>query len=655
MIQLQGISLALGGQPILDRLSWTIKPGQRIGLIGSNGAGKTTLLRLVAGQLEADSGAVARKGVTGYLAQDVQAIAPKRTVLEEALRAFNELEELLASEQAIMRALAQHAEPPTKLLRELERVQTLLSMSEAHMVRPRTETVLAGLGFDTTDFDRPIATLSGGYRMRVVLAQILLKKPDVLLLDEPTNHLDIVSIDWLEQYLKSYAGTVVLVSHDRYFLNRMVTSIAHLRMGRITAYAGNYDYFLAERKKRRVLEQAAYNNQQREIAQAERFIARFRYKNTKARQVQSRIKQLQKMERLLPPERDEARIRLRFPVQRQSGRVVMALSQFSKEYAAPARVQVFKDAGPLTIGRGDKIALIGKNGAGKSTLARILGGTEDFDGTRKVGHHVDAGFFAQHQAEALCPQHTVLASLQEAATQQTEGELRTLLGSFLFTGDDVFKPVAVLSGGERSRLALARTLVAGTNFLILDEPTNHLDIASIQVLIEALKQYQGSFVVVSHDRHFLDQVANTIWHVGAGRVRVYGGTYSEYQWHVTQGSGEPMRGADTARLTQQRAARQVTRRSGGPKTKAQKRREAEARNATYRSGRASDTVQAQLTQAEEAIAALEARRASVEALLGDTASYDDAARVREASAEYADLQAALHALYKEWESLADQV
>ena len=659
MIQLHGISLALGGQPILNNLSWAIKPGRRIGLIGANGAGKTTLLRLLSGRIEADEGKMARSGVTGYLAQDVQDTASKRTVIEEALAAFEELDVLLQKEQALTQALETYSMPPPRLLDALERVNAELSAHEQHMARPRTEAVLLGLGFETDDFDRPLDTLSGGYRMRVILAQILLRKADVLLLDEPTNHLDIISIDWLENYLKDYAGTVVLVSHDRYFLNRMVTTIAHLRRGKIAEYAGNYDYFLQERAKRRELEQAAYVNQQREIAQAERFIERFRYKNTKARQVQSRIKQLEKMTRLLPPESEGAQIKIRFPVPRQPGRIILKMSSFSKQYCVPEGIPVlvFKNAGPLVIERGDKIALIGKNGAGKSTLSRILNGTEDFEGVRTVGYNVDAGFFAQHQAETLATHHTVLESLQEAVEGQPEGSLRTLLGAFLFTGDDVFKPVQVLSGGEKNRLALARTLAEGANFLILDEPTNHLDIQSIQVLIEALKQYKGSFVAVSHDRHFLDQVANTIWHVGEGRVRVYGGTYSEYQWHITRGPGSQAQPETRKPLPPQRKPA----RSGGPKTKEQKRREAEARNKAYRaacSGHADTATltahqrKKQVADTEAAIEALEGRLASLEALLNDATLYSDPARALGTSQEYGQVKAELQTLYGRWEKLA---
>ena len=651
--------MSFGGQTVLDHLTWTIKPARRIGLIGANGAGKTTLLRVLAGLQDTDEGSVAQTTAVGYLAQDAEDANTDHTVLEKAMSAFVKVSALQRQEEEITRALATEPDEAQygRLLGALERVHTELEVHDAQRVRPRTEAVLEGLGFETQDFERPLRALSGGYRMRVSLAQLLLRKPDVLLLDEPTNHLDIVSIDWLETYLKSYTGTVLLVSHDRYFLNRMVTSIAHLYGGKITEYAGNYSFFLAERRKRRALEQAAYDNQQRQIAQAERFIARFRYKNTKARQVQSRIKQLEKMVRLAMPEALEAQIRIRFPAPRPSGRTVLSLSAFSKSY--DARVHVFCDAGPLTIERGDKIALVGKNGAGKSTLARILYGTESFDGARQVGYHVDASFFAQHQADFLTPDHTALASVQEVAYGQDEGRLRSLLGAFLFTGDDVFKKVRVLSGGEKSRLALARTLVDPANFLILDEPTNHLDIQSIQVLIEALRQYAGSFVVVSHDRHFLDQIVNAVWYVSLGRVRAYKGTYSEYQWYTEHGTASRINApeAPSAAPAPKKGAR-----SGGPKTKEEKRREAEDRNRAYRAmqngdlaGLTARQIRTLCNTTEATIEEMEARRKAAEATLRDPDVYSNPARASDVSAQYESLQRDLDGLYQRWEELAQRL
>lgn len=664
MIQIHSISLALGGQPILENLSWAISPGRRIGLIGANGAGKTTLLRVIAGELSPDTGNVSQSSTIGFLTQDVQDMDGRQTVIAETLTAFEEIEVLTRREAAITKALAHNSKDTTKLLTELEQIHARLAMHEAYSVESRCESVLTGLGFATDDFGRTLDELSGGYRMRVALARLLLQSPDVLLLDEPTNHLDITSIDWLEQYLKSYKGTMIIVSHDRYFLNRMTNAIAHLRHGAVTEYAGNYDFFLTERAKRRELEQAAYDNQQREIARSKRFIERFRYKATKARQVQSRIKHLSRLERLRAPDALEPEIRIRFPAPRRSGRSVLSLSRFSKTYETDHQsIRVFKDAGPLIIERGSKIALIGKNGAGKSTLARMLLGTEPFDGVRTPGYNVDTAFFAQHQADALDPDHTALESLRDVSANSDEAHLRGLLGAFLFTGDDVLKSVRVLSGGEKSRLALARTLSNPANFLILDEPTNHLDIQSIQILIEALRQFSGTLVIVSHDRHFLDQVADTIWHADQKTVRVYEGTYTEYRWASQHGSIRQLEAPEEP--TEHRPVRERAARTGGPKTKEQKRREAEARNRAYRAARTGDLARdtpmtdqqrAQLCrQVEAAIEDAEKRRATAEANLARPGVYSNPERAREASQTFAAIEKELAELYKQWESLAEAV
>ncbi len=667
MIQLHNVSLSFGGQRVLDGLTWTIRLDRRIGLIGPNGAGKSTLLRVIAGVQAPDEGTVVTGGTTiGYLAQDAEEGGSGRSVREEALTAFDEVLALQAEEERLMRAMEAETDPTseayTRLLHAFDRVHAELTAREAHLIVPRTEAVLAGLGFAPDDLDRPLATFSGGWRMRVALARLLLRRPDVLLLDEPTNHLDIDSIDWLEGYLKSYPGTVVIVSHDRYFLDRMVTTIAELSRGRITEYAGNYTFYLQAREQERERQRAAYENQQKMIAETERFIERFRYKATKARQVQSRIKMLEKLERVPPPPSDEAAMHLRFPEPPRSGRVVLELSRFSKTYATPdGPLRVFDDAGPLTIERGDKIALIGRNGAGKSTLARILNGTEPFEGTRTLGHNVTLTFFAQHQAETLNPNHTVLDALREHARGQSETELRTLLGAFLFHGDDVFKPVGVLSGGEKSRVALARTLLTPANFLILDEPTNHLDIQSINVLIEALRQYTGTFVVVSHDRHFLDQVINKVWRVEDGTVRAYLGTYSEYQWQITHGTASRFETPSEATSSGTPPAAS----GSGPKTKEQKRREAEERRrragASQRNGQVDYTLlnDYQLRRAyeetEAAILEKEERKAELEAALADPALYTDADRARTTTEALHAVTAELEALYARWEAVAEAV
>lgn len=692
MIQLTNIHLTFGGQTVLDGLTWTIPPGERIGLIGKNGAGKSTLLRVITGQVRPDEGRVSVGGQTtvGYLEQDVQSLNTEASIIEEALSAFENIKNLEEEEHRITEELAEHADHADpqymRLLHALERVHAQMAASEAHRIKPMAEAVLTGLGFDPEDMDRPVHTFSGGWRMRVALAKLLLRHPDFLLLDEPTNHLDIESIDWLENYLKAYDGTVVMVSHDRYFLDRMVTSIAELTHGQLEHYAGNYAFYLEEREARWELQRSAYENQQKEIEQIERFVERFRYKASKASQVQSRVKMLEKLERIPPPPSADATVDFRFPEPARSGRTVLELSSFSKSYETDeGRIDVFEKAGPLTIERGDKIALIGKNGAGKSTLARILNGKEPFEGTLKLGYNAELSFFAQHQAETLRPKDTVLESLRRAESQKSDGEIRSLLGAFLFTGDDVFKPISVLSGGEKSRVALARTLLHPANFLILDEPTNHLDAQSIAVLIEALKQFSGTLVVVSHDRHFLDQVANRVWYVADGNVHTYIGNYAEFRWQVEHGTeravdpgvdeevgrnggGKPAGASEQspgAGRATNGAAGDGSARSSGPKTKEQKRREAEERNRLYRAMREGNDVksdrltehqlQQMYEQAEQKVVKQEEHVAGLEAQLADPAVYEDADRAREMNIAYDAARQKLKKLYEKWEDLAEQL
>ncbi len=674
MLQLSNISLAFGGQQVLDGVTWTLRTNQRIGLVGPNGAGKTTLLRIIAGRQRPDSGEIALTGgmSIGYLEQDVQETPAARTVLEEALKAFDDILALEAEEIRITAELEASDDHETdeyhKLLVALEKVHSELIGRESHRIRSQTEAVLSGLGFADEDLARPLRTFSGGWRMRVVLAKLLLRRPDFLLLDEPTNHLDIDSIDWLENFLRSYSGTVVIVSHDRYFLDRMVTTVAEMAAGAVTEYAGNYAFYLEDRQLRRAQQQAAFDNQQREIAQMERFVERFRAKATKAKQAQSRIKTLEKMDRLAPPPSEASSISFRFPEPERSGKVVAELSHFSKTYqSAEGDIAVFDHAGPLVIERGSKIALIGKNGAGKSTLARMLNGTEPFEGELRLGYNTIRTYFAQHQADALEGEDTILDAMRVVSRGQSETQIRSLLGAFLFTGDSVFKKVAVLSGGEKSRVALARTLLHPANFMILDEPTNHLDIASINVLIEALRQYSGTFVVVSHDRHFVDQVVNGIWRVEDGGVRTFAGNYSDYLWQIQHGTAAKVETPASAAAPASAPVSTNGSSGGGPKTKEQKRLEAEERNRRYRdaspapgpAGKEAATdlspqaVRRQYGKLESDILKREARQEEVERELAAVDLYQDPARLKEKMAEYEKLKKELESMYHRWESLAD--
>jgi ATP-binding cassette subfamily F protein 3 len=678
MIQLTNVSLQFAGEPIFEDLSWTITPeGHRIGLVGPNGAGKTTLLKIIDGRLAPDNGTVDRGGSTevGYLEQDVQEMPPDRSVLAEALTAFSNVLDLEAEEERITERLNDiddyESDEYERLLGRLERVQEKLNAAESHRLRPRAEATLTGLGFDPDDLDRPLRTFSGGWRMRVALAKLLLQRPNILLLDEPTNHLDIDSIDWLEEYLRSYPGTVVIVSHDRYFLDRMVTEIAELTRGRLWHFDGNYSYYEEAREERYEQWRQEYENQQKRIQEIEAFISKFRYNASKASQVQSRIKKLEKMDKIPEPPSEESTISFRFPEPERSGAVVLELSEFSKTYESDeGPVDVFDDARSLMVERGDKIAIVGPNGAGKSTLARILMGKEPFEGERREGHNVTLSLYAQHQADTLDPEASVLQAVRNVAPNRKDTELRSLLGTFLFTGDDVFKKTRVLSGGEKSRVALARTLLAPANCLILDEPTNHLDIKSKNVLIDALQQYEGTFIIVSHDRHFLDEVVEKVWRVGGGDVQTFIGNYAEYRWQVEEGSAELGDARPDAEQIPGRSASpssngstSTTTPSTGPAPETQGDGAAGASSTstadsssddrfadlnTYQVKRKLETVETEIMEKEE-------KQEELEAAMADPDAYDHSGRATELSKKYNELKRELSELYEDWEALTERV
>ena len=679
MIFLRDLHLAFGGRTLFDGLTWAVRPGERVGLVGPNGAGKSTLLRVISGDQGVDTGEVVREGTTtvGFLRQDTQEKDTSISPLQEALHAFDDVLQLDADVKRLTAEMEAHpdhtAESYLALVSEFSRAQEALALRDAHTIEARAATVLSGLGFTDEEMRRPLSTFSGGWRMRVALARLLLGEPDVLLLDEPTNHLDIESIDWLEEYLKTYPGAVVLVSHDRYFLDRMTTQTADLVRGEVHEYAGNYSFYLEARVERRLHWQAQYDNQQKTIAEAERFISRFRAKATKAKQAQSRIKMLEKMDRIAPPPPEADAIRFRFPDPPASGRVAVELGAFSKAYPTPegGETTVFKHAEPVLLERGDKVALVGKNGAGKSTLARMLLGTEPFDGTRDEDSRVQMAHFAQHQAEAL-PRHlNVFQALQEVGVGKSDTELRSILGAFLFSGDDAEKSVSVLSGGERSRLALARTLLSPANVLVLDEPTNHLDLMSKAVLSEALRQYTGAFVLVSHDRHFIDEVAEAVWYVEDGGVKRYEGTYTETQWQREHGTAARVAssiGAGASNGTRSKAARSngsAPKASGGKKSKEEKRREAEARNALYRmmkdgtvpSARelGPDLAQRALQLLEQSVEEKEAEKGELATKMADPELYAKPAEFQTTMETMQAVEAELKGLYTRWERLASQV
>lgn len=673
MVRLENISLSFGGQRIFDDLNWFIRGSARAGLIGPNGAGKTTLLRMLSGRAQPDSGTLSfgSEMTIGYLQQEILETEDEtETVRDHVMQTFGRVQSLEADAERILDRLNDSdldEEDTDRLIRKLDEIHVALHAQDAHLLESRAETVLHGLGFSDDDMNRPVSTFSGGWRMRMALAQLLLKKPDLLLLDEPTNHLDIESIDWLEQFLSDFNGAVVLVSHDRYFLDRIVTSIVEIAHGRVFEYSGNYERYEQEKEERLAVLRASYENQQREIRRAELFIKRFRAKSTKARQVQSRIKALDRLERIPEPDPSTASIRFSFPTGPQPSRILLGLSDFSKSYENPDGddVVVFDDARALTIERGDKIALVGRNGAGKSTLARMLGGTEPFDGERSVGQRVELGFFAQNQSDGLDPDDTVLEAMQRAAYGWDESRIRGILGAFLLSGDDVQKRTRVLSGGEKSRLALALTLATPANLLILDEPTNHLDIRSRAALVDALREFPGTFVVISHDRHFVDRVANRIWYVGDGRVRVFHGNYSGIaQIHAAAKGPVQAPVPKTAVPSNGRA--------GGPKTKEQKRVEAEQRKerasqmelikgivdrGDLGGMRALDDelIAYALEMIEETIAADEQERSLLEERLADPTFYHESKTSSDAVRRFEELQRRLETLYERWETVGRMI
>ena len=530
MIQLIAAGKRFGPKLLFDDLNWLITNRDRCGLVGSNGSGKTTLLRILAGQESLDMGAMTTmKGLTlGYLPQDGLQLSG-RSVFAECLSVFADVKALQVEVETLTQRMAEldpAGEEYAQVAERFHQVENEIHSRDGYTLESQVGSVLTGLGFAREDWERRTEEFSGGWQMRIALAKLLLEKPNLLLLDEPTNHLDLEARNWLEGYLKSYPNAFVLVSHDRYFLDVTVTKLVEVWNKRAHFYTGGYTKYLLQKEERRAQLAAAYKNQHDRIEQLEAFINRFRAQATKAKQVQSRIKELEKIERIeIPPE--EVTIHFRFPQPKQSGRVVAEFSNVSKSYGAKS---VLRNVNFL-VERGDRVALVGVNGAGKSTLIKLLAGSEPLtSGEYKLGHNVEPDYFAQDQYKELNPEATIFDDLSSISEKATNTELRSLLGCFRFSEDDVFKRIGVLSGGERNRYALARLLLHPTNFLLLDEPTNHLDMRAKDVLLDAIEKYSGTVVFVSHDRYFIDKLATRIFEVGDGGVQVYPGNYEDYQW-----------------------------------------------------------------------------------------------------------------------------
>ncbi|MBL7871855.1 MAG: ABC-F family ATP-binding cassette domain-containing protein [Cyclobacteriaceae bacterium] len=526
MISISNISYYIGGRALYEDASMFIKPDDKIGLIGLNGRGKSTLLKIIDGDLSINSGSISKsKDCTiGFLNQDLLSYQTDDAILTVAMGAFKEAVDTQRQIEKILHKL-EH-DYSDDLVEKLTNLQEKFELLDGYTMQSKAEEVLEGIGFTTKDLHRPLKEFSGGWRMRVMLAKLLLEKPSCLMLDEPTNHLDLPSIEWVENYLRNYNGAVIIVSHDRTFLNNVISKTVEVTNGQLVTYEGNYSFYLQEKEMREDIQQGAYENQQAKIRQAERFIERFRAKASKSKLVQSRVKALDRMDLVEEVVNDNAAVNFKFTFSQPSGRHVVTMKDVSKAYGD---LVILKHTN-AAIERGDKIALIGANGKGKSTLLRMLANTEPVDGERIIGYNVIYGFYAQHQLESLHVESEILEELKQAGSRKTEQELRNVLGCFLFSDEDVFKKIKVLSGGEKSRVALAKTLISEANFLLLDEPTNHLDFISENILIQALQQYQGSFVVVSHNRHFVTQVANKIWYIEDQQIKEYPGTYDEYEY-----------------------------------------------------------------------------------------------------------------------------
>jgi ATP-binding cassette, subfamily F, member 3 len=640
LVSLQNVSFFFGSRAIIENASWQINTGERIGLVGHNGAGKSTVLRMITGAYRVDEGTIAKpKDVTlGFFNQDLLSFSSSDSILKVGMQAFERAHEIEKEMERIIKELETKPDD-AQLLDDYSHALHDFEVAGGYEMEHRTAEVLEGLGFSTADLQRSYNEFSGGWRMRVLLAKMMLQAPDLLLLDEPTNHLDLPSIEWLERYLQGYPGSVVIVSHDRYFLDRMVTKIVEVWQRDLVQYSGNYTFFLKEKEERMVLQQRAFENQQDYIRQQERFIERFKAKASKAAQAQSAMKRLDKLDKIESPDGSVPTMNINFDVAVQPGKIISTLKHITKKFGD---LTILENASAEII-RGDKIALIGANGKGKSTLLRIIAGRETFTGERKEGHNVEESFYAQHQLEALNVEQEMLEEMKMAGTGKNELELRQLLGCFLFSGDDVFKKIKVLSGGEKARVALAKVIAAKGNFLMLDEPTNHLDMQSVEMLIEALNKYEGTLIFVSHDRYFINKVANKIWYIEDAKIKEFVGGYEEWvQWEADK----------VKRLQSQAKPEPVVEKKPEPKAAAPKPVNTPEQQ-QMRKELQSKTKNFQKLEAE--LEKLKAEKTDLEAKLGDPGIYADRDKFLKLDEQYKQVSSRVEVKSKEYEKLFEEV
>lgn len=650
MLSVHDISIQFGGNYLFENVSFYISPHDRIGLVGPNGVGKTTLLKILAGIIQPDTGNIQKANCVtiGYLPQDVVSLS-EYTLYDEVKSAFKDINIVQKQLEQINQQVASSTDIESDEYHELldiqDELQFKLECLDAHLMKSRIEKVLIGLGFSDSDFLRKVCEFSGGWQMRIALAKLLLSNPSLLLLDEPTNHLDLDSLRWLEEYLKSYKGAVIIISHDRTLLDNMTTKTFAIVNRKLEIYHGNYSYYEKESELRKVQLKNAIKNQQSQIRQAQRFIERFRYKATKARQVQSRIKQLEKIELIdIEPEIEKIFFNF-FPIQK-SGEIVIEAFNLTKSYPvntnnefAVQKKVVFSDLN-FRIERGDRIALVGVNGSGKSTLTRILSGIEaPTSGSLKYGYNVIVSYFAQNQIDELDNEKEIIQIAESEASGYTLLEVRTLLGCFLFKGDDIFKKVGVLSGGEKSRLALVKMLLKPANFLIMDEPTNHLDMKSKEVLQDALKNFQGTYVIVSHDRHFLDPIINKVMEIREGKIKIYHGNITDY---IEKQESERKEAVYSLKKND----------SATGNIKSKKRIEAEQRQSLYK---LTKPLKDKLSYVENQIQEKEKRKQECEILMSNPDFFLDKQKVITTNNEYKKLIKELEELYENWTLLGDEL